>query len=117
VISATGSIEHLIGRCPILKQPHLMVHPYGYDVNGLWFYHISHAPITMGKTNNTKALVTVFGEELSIPQLVVGLSRLIPEKWHWQVSQHNKQSFILPFPSPGDLLRSVAFEKAHIKKT
>jgi hypothetical protein len=40
--------------------------------------------------NNTKALVTVKGGELSIAQLVAELSRLIPKKWHWQVTQHDK---------------------------
>jgi hypothetical protein len=50
-----GNNEHITGRCPILKQPCLMAHPCGYDVNGLGFYHIPHAPITPGKPNNTKA--------------------------------------------------------------
>jgi hypothetical protein len=98
-----GNTEHLTGRCPILKQPRLLAHPCGYDVNGLGFYHIPHAPIQVGKTNNTKALVKVKGGELSITQLVAELSRLIPEKWHWQVTQHDKQSFVVPFPSRGDL--------------
>jgi hypothetical protein len=54
-----GSNDHLTGRCPILKQPRLMAHPCGYDVSRLGFYHIPHAPINVGKTNNTKSLVTV----------------------------------------------------------
>jgi hypothetical protein len=92
-----------------------MAHPCGYDVNGLGFYHIPHAPIITGKPNNITALVTVQGGVLSIPQLVAELSRLIPERWQWQVTQHRKNSFIVPFPSRGDLLCSVAFEKAHSK--
>jgi hypothetical protein len=32
-----GSTEHLTGRCLILKQPLLMAHPSGYDINGLGF--------------------------------------------------------------------------------
>jgi hypothetical protein len=111
-----ASTEHLTGRCPILKQPRLMAHPCGYDVNGLGFYHIPHAPVHISKANNTSALVTVQGGVLSIPQLVAELSRLIPERWHWEVTQHEKNSYIMPFPSRGDLLRSVAFEKAHIKE-
>jgi hypothetical protein len=82
-----GNTEHLTGKCPILKQPRLLAHPCGYDVSGLGFYHIPHAPITPGKTDNRTALVTVQGGELSIPQLVAELSRLIPERWHWTVTQ------------------------------
>jgi hypothetical protein len=111
-----ASSEHLTGRCPILKQPRLMAHPCGYDVNGLGFYHIPHAPINTGKAINTSALVTVQGGVLSIPRLVAELSRLILEKWNWEVTEHEKNSFIVHFPSRGDLLRSVAFEKAHIKE-
>jgi hypothetical protein len=44
-----GSNEHLTGRCPVLKQPRLLAHPCGYDVNGLGFYHIPHAPIASRK--------------------------------------------------------------------
>jgi hypothetical protein len=54
-----ASTEHLTGRCPILKQPRLLAHPCSCDVNGLGFYHIPHAPITIGKTSNTTAIVTV----------------------------------------------------------
>jgi hypothetical protein len=54
-----ASTEHLTGCCPILKQPRLMAHPCGYDVNRLGFYHIPHAPVSIGKANNTSALVTV----------------------------------------------------------
>jgi hypothetical protein len=110
-----GSNEHLTGRCPVLKQPRLLAHPCGYDVNGLGFYHIPHAPIASRKQTNTKALVTVQGGQLSIPQLVAELARLIPEQWQWEITQNGSQ-FIVPFPSRGDLLRSVAFEKAHIKE-
>jgi hypothetical protein len=39
-----------------------------------------------GKPNNTKTLFMVHGGELSIPQLVAELGRLIPERWQWQVT-------------------------------
>jgi hypothetical protein len=99
-----------------LKQPWLLAHLCGYDVNGLGFYHIPHAPFSFGKTSNTTALVMVQGGALSIPQLVAKLGRLIPERWQWEVTQHENNSFIVPFLSQGDLLPSVAFEKAHIKE-
>jgi hypothetical protein len=47
---------------------------------------------------------------------VAELGRLIPERWQWEVTQHENNSFIVMFPSRGDLLWSVAFEKAHIKE-
>jgi hypothetical protein len=111
-----GSNDHLTGKCPILKQPCLLAHPCGYDVSGLGFYHISHAPISVGKSDNITALVTVQGGEISISQLVTELSRLIPERWHWNVTQHDNQSFVVPFPSRGDLQQSVAFGKVDMKE-
>jgi hypothetical protein len=109
------SHEHLTDKCPILKQSRLLAHPCGYDVSGPGFYHIPHAPLTLGKTNNTNALVMVRGGELSIPQLVAELSRLIPERWLWNVTQEDKNSFVVPFPSRGDLQRSAALGRADIK--
>jgi hypothetical protein len=111
-----GNNEHMTGRCPILKQPRLLAHPCGYDVSGLGFYHIPHAPIALGKSDNRTALVTIQGGTISIPQLVTELSRLIPKKWLWDVTQQDDDSFIVPFPSRGDLQRSVAFGKADIKE-
>jgi hypothetical protein len=93
------SHEHLTDKCPVLKQSRLLPHPCGYDVSGLGFYHIPHAPYTLGKRSNTRTWVTVQGGELSIPQLVVELSRLIPERWLWNVTQQDKSSFVVPFPS------------------
>jgi hypothetical protein len=111
-----GSNEHITGKCLILKQPRLLAHSCGYDVSGLDFYHIPHAPITYGRSDNQIALVTVQGGVLSIPQLVVELSRLIPERWLWDVTQQDDHTFIVPFPTRGDLQRSVAFGKADIKE-
>jgi hypothetical protein len=61
-------------------------------------------------------LVTVQGGSLSIQQLVAELSRLIPEKWIWNVTQQDTNSFVVSFPSRGDLQRSVAFGEAVIKE-
>jgi hypothetical protein len=47
---------------------------------------------------------------------VAELSRLIPERWNWTVTQQDKQTFVVPFPSRGDLQRSMAFRKADIKE-
>jgi hypothetical protein len=47
---------------------------------------------------------------------VAELSRLIPEKWIWNVTHHGTNSFVVPFPSRGDLQHSVAFGSANIKE-
>jgi hypothetical protein len=44
------------------------------------------------------------------------LSRLIPERWLWNVTQQDNHTFIVPFPSWGDLQILVAFGKADIKE-
>jgi hypothetical protein len=54
--------------------------------------------------------------ELSIPQLVAELGRLIPERWHWTVTQQDKHLFVVPYPSCGDLQRLTTFGKADIKE-
>jgi hypothetical protein len=60
------------------------------------------SPISTGKANNTSALVSVQGGVLSIPQLVAELSRLIPEKWNWEITEHEKKTLSLcPF-LPGE---------------
>jgi hypothetical protein len=75
-----------MGKCPILKQPRILAHPCGYDVSGLGFYHIPHAPLAATKSDNRTALVMVQGGSLTIPQLVAELSRLIPKGWMWNVT-------------------------------
>jgi hypothetical protein len=85
-------------------------------VSGLGFYHIPHAPLTATKSDNHITLVTVQGRCLTIPQLVAELSRLISEKWIWNVTQEDTNSFVVPFPSRGDLQRSVVFGSASIKE-
>jgi hypothetical protein len=47
---------------------------------------------------------------------VAKLSKMILERWHWSVTQQDKQSFVVPFPSRGDLQWSVAFRKVDIKE-
>jgi hypothetical protein len=111
-----GSIDHLTSKCPILKQPRLLAHPCGYDVSGLGFYHIPHAPIGSARSDNRTALVTLKGGNLSIPQSVAELGRLIPERWLWNITQQDSNSFVVSFPSLGDLQRSVALGKADIKE-
>jgi hypothetical protein len=82
----------------------------------LGFYHIPHAPLTATKSENRTILVTVQGGCLTILQLVAELSRLIPEKWIWNVTQQDTNSFVVPFPSGGSLQRSVALGSASIKE-
>jgi hypothetical protein len=77
-----GNTDHLTGKCPILKQPRLLAHSCGYDVSGLGFYYIPHAPINFGKNDNRIALVTVQGGVLTTTQLVAELRRLILERWN-----------------------------------
>jgi hypothetical protein len=72
-----------------------------YNVSGLGFYHIPHAPIVSGKNDNCTTQVTVQGGVLSIPQLMAELGILIPERWLWNVTQRDEHSFVVPFPSQG----------------
>lgn len=101
------STDPLTSKCPILKQPRTLAHPCGYDVPGLGFYHIPHAPLVTSKNENRTAQVTVKGGTLSIAQLVAELGRLIPERWNWDVTPQDNNSFVVPFPSRGDLRTKV----------
>jgi hypothetical protein len=113
------STDHGTSKCPILKQPEIACSsdPCGYDVSGLGFYHIPHAPIGSARSDNRTALVTVKGGNLSIPQSVAELGRLIPERWLCNITQQDSNSFVVSFPSRGDLQRSVIFGEADIGAT
>lgn len=104
------STEHHTSKCSILKQPRTLAHPCGYDVPGLGFYHIPHAPVNPGRSSNNIALVTVQGGSITMEQLVAELGRLIPERWNWQVTPLDNNSFVVPFPSRGDLQRSESMD-------
>ncbi|CAO2146350.1 unnamed protein product [Urochloa humidicola] len=107
--------DHVNHRCHLLKQPRPVAHAVGYAVTGLGFYHIPHAPLSRKKDSKT-ALVKVVGGMLSTDQMVAQLQRVVPSKWNWEPVAHEKDSFIVPFPSKNELQRAIAFGGADVRE-
>ena len=56
--------EHAMSRCPILKQPKLVVHLVGQAADALAGFHIPHPPIQPTKRDSRMALILTSGKNL-----------------------------------------------------
>lgn len=81
---------------------------------GLGFYHIPHPPLSRKKDSKT-ALVKVVGGFLSADQVTAQLQRVVSSRWKWEPIPHEKDSFIVPFPSKNELQRAMAFGGADVR--
>ncbi|TVU23905.1 hypothetical protein EJB05_26292, partial [Eragrostis curvula] len=54
------STEHLTAKCTVYKNPRQLAHPCGFEVAGLGFHHIPHAPLNYTRNDNKTALVKRF---------------------------------------------------------
>lgn len=87
----------------------------GYAVHGLGFYPIPHPPLHRVK-DSRMALIQVEGGQLDKVQVIAQLQRRFGGKWEWEVTKHEKDSFITRFPSKIDLQRAIAFGGADVKE-
>jgi hypothetical protein len=81
--------------------------PCGYAVEGLGFFHITHDPSQKERNDACSALIRVTDGELSAPNVVSELERLIPGGWMWKVEEIDKDNFKIVFPSKAELLHMV----------
>jgi hypothetical protein len=81
--------------------------PCGYAVEGLGFFHITHDPSQKERNDARSALIRITDGELSAPNVVSELERLIPGGWMWKVEEIGKDNFKIVFPSKAELLRMV----------
>lgn len=107
--------EHMNHRCPILKQERPVAHAVGYSVVGLGFYHIQHPPLSRKKDSKT-ARIDIIGGELTLEQVEAQLRRLVPGKWKWEPTQNDDGSFVVTFPSKGELQRSMAYGGTDVRE-
>lgn len=109
------SFDHVNHKCPVLKLPKPVVQAVGM-VEGLGFCHIPHQPLQRSKKATKLALVHVVGRSLSKERLVAQLQRLCPAKWKWEPVEQGKDSFVVLFPSKGELQRAINFGGAEVKE-
>ncbi|BAT13737.1 Os11g0312100 [Oryza sativa Japonica Group] len=109
------SFDHVSHKCPVLKLPKPVVQAVGM-VEGLGFCNIPHQPLQRSKKGTKLALVHVVAGSLSKERLVAQLQRLCPAKWKWEPVEQGKDSFVVLFPSKGELQRAINFGGAEVKE-
>ena len=105
------SKEHASEVCPLLTAPKPQVIVHGLINEGLMFYEQPTSDSYKPKIDNVRlARLTVTCGELSIPQIVTQLQRLVPwDQFHWDVQQVGHNVFKVPFPSKSELERLAVF--------
>lgn len=109
------SFDHVNHKCPVLKLPKPVVQAVGM-VEGLGFCNIPHQPLQRSKKGTKLALVHVVAGSLSKERLVAQLQRLCVAKWKWEPVEQGKDSFVVLFPSKGELQRAINFGGAEVKE-
>uniref|UniRef100_J3MK80 CCHC-type domain-containing protein n=1 Tax=Oryza brachyantha TaxID=4533 RepID=J3MK80_ORYBR len=110
------SSDHVNHKCPVLKLPKPVVQAVGFAVDGLGFHHIPHHPLPKNRKGTKKALVRVVGGELSKERLIALLHKVCLAKWNWEPVDHGEGSFVVLFPSKGELQRAINFGGADVKE-
>ena len=73
---------------------------HGLITEGLTFFEQPTTKTYKPKIDNVRlAMVTVSGGDLSVPQVVFQLQRLVPMEFLWDVNQVGHNVFKVPFPS------------------
>lgn len=106
--------DHVNHCCHLLKQARPVAHAVGYAVEGLGFYHIPHPPLSRKKDSKT-ALVKVVVGTLTVDQVTAQLQRVVSSRWNWEPVLHDKDSFVVPFPSKNELQRAMPFGGADVR--
>ena len=93
-----NSHDHVNHRCLVLKQPRPVAHAVGYAVHGLGFYHIPRPPLSRTKKESKTAVISVEGGEISKEEVQRQLERLFPDKWVWELKDHEENTFLAKIP-------------------
>ncbi|KAM0909453.1 hypothetical protein ACQ4PT_014786 [Festuca glaucescens] len=98
---------HADDECPLLSapQPHMIM--YGIGEERLCFFELPCTKSYKPKMENTRmGSLAVTGGDMTIPQIVRQLQRLVPsEHFHWDVRQVGHNVYKVAFPSKADLER------------
>ena len=110
VCDVCESKEHVSDCCPLLDAPKPQVMMHGFITEGLTFFEQPLSNSYKPKIDNVRlAMVTVTGGDLSVPQVVRQLQRLVPMEFTWDVNQVGHNVFKVPFPSRSELDRLAIF--------
>jgi hypothetical protein len=103
--------DHKSEDYPLLNAPKPQTIVHGYADEKLVFFE---CPVTRSykpKLESTHiGILSVTGGELSIPQIVTQLQRLVPsEDFHWEIKQVGHNVFNVTFPNKMELERMQVF--------
>ncbi|KAK1626125.1 hypothetical protein QYE76_000440 [Lolium multiflorum] len=107
---------HADEECPLLHAPKPHMTMYGIGEERLCFFEMSCTKSYKPKMENTRmGMLSVTGGEMTIPQIVSQLQRLVPtESFHWDVRQVGHNVFKVAFPSKAELERMTVFGTFHV---
>ena len=75
-------VDHVADVCPLLTAPKPQIVVYGHAHDSLMFFEMVCTDSYRPKTENTRyQVVTVVGGDMTPPQIIRQLQRLVPEKY------------------------------------
>ena len=105
--------------CPLLNAPKPQVLVHGLASDDPMFYEMIITESYRPKNENTRmALITVVGGDMSIPQIVRQLQRVVPvEGYQWEVLRTGQNVYKVQFPSKAELDRLKVFGSFKVPNT
>ena len=104
-------VDHVSDVCPLLTVPKPQIVVYGHAHDSLMFFEMVCTNSYRPNTENTRyGVVTVVGGDMTPPQVIRQLQRLVPvEQYQWEVTQVGQNVFKVLFPSKAELDRLKVF--------
>jgi hypothetical protein len=89
-----------VDDCPVLKRAHQIARNIGSSANGLGFYHIEAAEVSVNPISSTRncGVVTIEDGEISKEDLAREFSNIYKTNWPWQIRELGDWSYLVKFP-------------------
>ncbi|KAM0931335.1 hypothetical protein ACQ4PT_000385 [Festuca glaucescens] len=103
--------DHASAECPMLRAPKPQVIMYGHADEKLVFFEFPATKTYKHKMESSRmGMLSVTGDELTIPQIVAQMRRLVPsDDFHWDVRQVGQNVYKVNFPNKMELERMKIF--------
>jgi hypothetical protein len=110
-----ASQGHVRPRCPKFRAVKLAAVPCCYVMEVLGYFHILYESLQRQRSEACTTLISVFDGNLTVPNVISELERIIPGPWKWNVEENGNNSFKTVFPSKLELQRMVDCGVVHTK--
>ncbi|KAK1602601.1 hypothetical protein QYE76_016870 [Lolium multiflorum] len=104
------SVHHVSSACHLLQaaKPTAILH--GYANEALMFFEMPCGAFKSKVENPKLAKVSVEGEELTIPEIIEYMKKIVPyEKFHWEVFHYKDNIYRVKLPSKHEVQRLKNF--------